>query len=39
MGIVQMEGSGQLKNPMPSSGIEPVTFRLVAFMEPLDINS
>jgi hypothetical protein len=27
---VQLEGLGQLKNPMPSSGIEPVTFQLVA---------
>jgi hypothetical protein len=28
--IVQLEGLGQLKNPMTSSGIEPATFRLVA---------
>jgi hypothetical protein len=26
---VQLEGLGQLKNPMISSGIEPATFRLV----------
>jgi hypothetical protein len=29
--IVRLEGLGQLKNPMTSSGIEPATFRLVAF--------
>jgi hypothetical protein len=28
--VVQLEGLGQLKNPMTSSGIEPVTFQLVA---------
>jgi hypothetical protein len=28
--IVLLEGLGQLKNPMTSSGIEPATFRLVA---------
>jgi hypothetical protein len=28
--IVRLEGLGQLKNPMTSSGIEPATFRLVA---------
>jgi hypothetical protein len=28
--IVQMEGLGQLKNPITSSGIEPMTFQLVA---------
>jgi hypothetical protein len=28
--IVQLEGLGQLKNPMTSSGFEPVTFRLLA---------
>jgi hypothetical protein len=28
--IVRLEGLGQLKNPMNSSGIEPATFRLVA---------
>jgi hypothetical protein len=28
--IVRLEGLGQLKNPMTSSVIEPVTFRLVA---------
>jgi hypothetical protein len=28
--IVRLEELGQLKNPMNSSGIEPVTFRLVA---------
>jgi hypothetical protein len=27
--ILRLEGLGQLKNPMTSSGIEPVTFRLV----------
>jgi hypothetical protein len=27
---MRLEGLGQLKNPMTSSGIEPVTFRLVA---------
>jgi hypothetical protein len=34
MAIVQLEGLGQLKNPMTSSGIEPVTFRLVAVLQP-----
>jgi hypothetical protein len=29
--IVRMEGLGQLKNPMTSSGIQPMTFRLVAW--------
>jgi hypothetical protein len=29
--IVWLEGLGQLKNPMTSSGIEPATFRLVAY--------
>jgi hypothetical protein len=28
--IVRLQGLGQLKNPMTSSGIEPTTFRLVA---------
>jgi hypothetical protein len=28
--IVQLEGLGQLKNAMTSSGIEPATFQLVA---------
>jgi hypothetical protein len=28
--IVRLEGWGQLKNPITSSGIEPATFRLVA---------
>jgi hypothetical protein len=28
--IVRLEGLGQLKNPVTSSGIEPATFRLVA---------
>jgi hypothetical protein len=28
--IVRLEGLGQLKNPMTSSGIEPAAFRLVA---------
>jgi hypothetical protein len=27
---VRLEGLGQLKNPMTSSGIDPVTFQLVA---------
>jgi hypothetical protein len=27
---MQLEGLGQLKNPVTSSGIEPVTFQLVA---------
>jgi hypothetical protein len=30
MAVVRLEGLGQLKNPMISSGIEPATFRLVA---------
>jgi hypothetical protein len=30
MAIVPLEGLGQLKNPITSSGIEPVTFQLVA---------
>jgi hypothetical protein len=30
---VQLEGLGQLKNPMTSSGIEPATFRLVALIK------
>jgi hypothetical protein len=29
--IVRLEGLGQLKNPMSTSGIEPATFRLVGF--------
>jgi hypothetical protein len=29
MAIVRLEGLGQLKNPMNSSGIEPATFRYV----------
>jgi hypothetical protein len=28
---VRLEGLGQLKNPMTSSGIEPATFRIVAW--------
>jgi hypothetical protein len=28
--IMRLEGLGQLRNPMTSSGIEPATFRLVA---------
>jgi hypothetical protein len=28
--IVRLEGLGQLKNPMTSSGLEPATSRLVA---------
>jgi hypothetical protein len=28
--IVRLEGLGQLKNPVTSSGIEPATFRLVS---------
>jgi hypothetical protein len=28
--IVRLEGLGQMKNPMTSSGFEPATFRLVA---------
>jgi hypothetical protein len=28
--IVRLEGLGQFKNPMTSSGIEPVTLQLVA---------
>jgi hypothetical protein len=30
MAIVRLEGLGQLKNGMISSGIEPATFRLLA---------
>jgi hypothetical protein len=30
-GIVRLEGLGQLKNTMTSSGIVPATFRLVAY--------
>jgi hypothetical protein len=30
MAIVRLEGLGQLKNPVTSSGIEPTTFRLEA---------
>jgi hypothetical protein len=30
---VWLEGLGQLKNPMTSSGIEPVTFRLKIIKE------
>jgi hypothetical protein len=30
MAIVPLEGLGQLKNPMTSSGIKPVTFQLAA---------
>jgi hypothetical protein len=29
--IVRLEGLGQLKNPVTSSGIEPETFRLIAY--------
>jgi hypothetical protein len=29
--IVQLEGLRKLKNPVPSSEIEPASFRLVAF--------
>jgi hypothetical protein len=29
--IVRLEGLGQMKNPVTSSGIEPATFRLVAY--------
>jgi hypothetical protein len=29
--IVRLDGLGQLKNPLASSGIEPATFRLVAY--------
>jgi hypothetical protein len=28
---VRLKGLGQLKNPMTSSGIEPATFRLIAY--------
>jgi hypothetical protein len=28
---MRLEGLGQLKNPMTSSGIEPATFRLAAY--------
>jgi hypothetical protein len=31
MAIVLLEGLGQLKNPVTSSGIELVTFRLIAW--------
>jgi hypothetical protein len=34
MDIAQLEGFGQLKNPMTSSGIEPVTYLLVAWPQP-----
>jgi hypothetical protein len=30
MATVQLEGIGQLRNPMTSSGIEPMTFHLAA---------
>jgi hypothetical protein len=30
MAIMQLEGLGQLKNPVTSSGMEPATFQLVA---------
>jgi hypothetical protein len=30
MTMVWLEGLGQLKNPVTSSGIKPVTFQLVA---------
>jgi hypothetical protein len=30
--IVRLEGLGQLKNPMTSSGIKPATFWLVAYV-------
>jgi hypothetical protein len=30
MAIVRLEGLGQLKNSIPSSGIEPATLQLVA---------
>jgi hypothetical protein len=30
--MVRLEGVGQLKNPVTSSGIEPKTFRLVAIV-------
>jgi hypothetical protein len=30
--MVGLEGLGQLKNPVTSSGIEPATFRLVALV-------
>jgi hypothetical protein len=33
--IVRLEGLGQLKNPMTSSGIKPATFRLVACLNQL----
>jgi hypothetical protein len=29
MAIVQLEGLGQLKNPVTLSGIEPTTFQIV----------
>jgi hypothetical protein len=32
MAIARLEGLGQLKNPMTSSGTEPATFRLVALV-------
>jgi hypothetical protein len=32
---VRLEGLGQLKNPMISSGIEPATFELVACLNQL----
>jgi hypothetical protein len=28
--MVRLEGLGQLKNPMTSSGVDPATFQLVA---------
>jgi hypothetical protein len=31
MAIVRLEGLGQLKNAVTSSGIEPATFRLTAY--------
>jgi hypothetical protein len=30
MAIVQLEGLGQLKNPVTSLGIDPATFQLIA---------
>jgi hypothetical protein len=37
--IVRLEGLGQLKNPMTSSGIEPATFRLVATLPIVPVRS